>query len=99
MTDIEPFVVTPFKGVLCLFLLDMGLVASRGIRQGARDLSVPLGIFAIVMPLVGGVLGAVVVGCEETVSGSLWRSSQSWRCLHGGGYFGAKGGEIDRRAR
>lgn len=58
MADIEPFVVTPFKGVLCLFLLDMGLVAGRGMRQGARDLSVPLGIFAIVMPLVGGVLGA-----------------------------------------
>ena len=64
MADIEPFVVTPFKGVLCLFLLDMGLVASRGIRQGARDLSVPLGIFAIVMPLVGGVLGAVTASAS-----------------------------------
>ena len=64
MADIEPFVVTPFEGVLCLFLLDMGLVASRGIRQGARDLSVPLGIFAIVMPLVGGVLGAVTASAS-----------------------------------
>ena len=60
MADVAPFVVTPFKGVLCLFLLDMGLVAGRGMRQGARDLSIPLGIFAIVMPLVGGVLGAAM---------------------------------------
>ncbi|MEM6855598.1 MAG: sodium-dependent bicarbonate transport family permease [Planctomycetota bacterium] len=27
--SIKPFVYTPFKGVLCLFLLDMGLVAAR----------------------------------------------------------------------
>lgn len=27
--SIQPFVYTPFKGVLCLFLLDMGLVAAR----------------------------------------------------------------------
>ena len=64
-------------GVLCLFLLDMGLVASRGIRQGARDLSVPLGIFAIVMPLVGVVLGAVKAvdrqpGSSEAVARSAW---------------------------
>ena len=47
----------------------------------------------------GGVVGPVVVKCEEAVSGSLWRSSQSWRCLHGSGYFGAEGGAVDRRAR
>ena len=27
--SVEPFVYTPFKGVLCLFLLDMGLVAAK----------------------------------------------------------------------
>jgi uncharacterized protein len=42
LDDIAGFVVDPFKGVLCLFLLDMGLVAGRGMRQGARDLSLPL---------------------------------------------------------
>lgn len=59
MADVAPFIDTPFKGVLCLFLLDMGLVAGRGMRQGARDLSATLVVFAIVMPLVGGSLGAV----------------------------------------
>ncbi len=58
LDDISAFVIDPFKGVLCLFLLDMGLVAGRGMRQGARDLSLPLVGFGIVMPLIGGVLGA-----------------------------------------
>ena len=33
LAEIESFIVSPFKGALCLFLLDMGLVAGRGIRQ------------------------------------------------------------------
>ena len=59
LEEIAPFVIDPFKGVLCLFLLDMGLVAGRGMRQGARDLSWPLVAFGIFMPLIGGVLGAL----------------------------------------
>jgi uncharacterized protein len=58
LDDIAGFVTDPFKGVLCLFLLDMGLVAGRGMRQSARDLSMPLVGFGIVMPLIGGSLGA-----------------------------------------
>ncbi|MFT5485579.1 MAG: hypothetical protein ACI9JL_000774 [Paracoccaceae bacterium] len=58
LDEISAFVIDPFKGVLCLFLLDMGLVAGRGMRQGARDLSLPLVGFGIVMPLIGGALGA-----------------------------------------
>lgn len=58
LDDISAFVIDPFKGVLCLFLLDMGLVAGRGMRQGARDLSLPLIGFGLVMPLIGGVMGA-----------------------------------------
>ena len=37
---VEPFFVDLFQGVLCLFLLDMGLSAGRGLRQGWRQLSV-----------------------------------------------------------
>lgn len=58
MDEISGFVIDPFKGVLCLFLLDMGLVAGRGMRQGARDLSLPLVGFGLVMPLIGGTMGA-----------------------------------------
>ena len=33
LEEISSFIVAPFKGVLCLFLLDMGLVAGRGLRD------------------------------------------------------------------
>lgn len=56
MADIESFIVSPFKGVLCLFLLDMGLVAGRGLRQ-ARGLITPgLVVFAVLMPMIGASL-------------------------------------------
>jgi hypothetical protein len=60
LTDIAPFIVDPFKGVLCLFLLDMGAVAGRGIRSGWKHMSPGLVLFGLVMPYVGAVfaLGA-----------------------------------------
>lgn len=58
-TDIAPFITDPFKGVLCLFLLDMGLVAGRELRQVRKTLTPPLLIFGLYMPLLGGVTGAL----------------------------------------
>jgi uncharacterized protein len=40
-----------FRGVLCLFLLDMGLIAARRLRE-ARTLTLPLAALAIVIPLL-----------------------------------------------
>jgi len=57
---VAPFVVDPFKGVLCLFLLDMGLVAGRGLRQSGDMLNARLVGFAIVMPLIGAALATPV---------------------------------------
>lgn len=65
MADIESFIVSPFKGVLCLFLLDMGLVAGRGLRQARGLITAPLVLFAIVMPMIGAALAlplALVLG-------------------------------------
>ena len=62
MEKIAPFFVTPFQGVLCLFLLDMGLSAGRGLRQGWRDLNVGALSFGIYMPLVSAVIAAVICG-------------------------------------
>ncbi|MBK5957921.1 sodium-dependent bicarbonate transport family permease [Rhodoplanes elegans] len=59
-TLLKPFLVDAFPGVLCLFLLDMGLVAGRGLAQGRRHLSVPVGAFAIVMPLIGGTVAGAL---------------------------------------
>ncbi|MDT8343114.1 MAG: sodium-dependent bicarbonate transport family permease [Thermohalobaculum sp.] len=57
LAEIESFIIDPFKGVLCLFLLDMGLVAGRGMRTGARFLAPPVIAFGVAMPLIGGALG------------------------------------------
>ncbi len=54
---IAPFIVAPFQGVLCLFLLDMGLVAGRGLRDARGVLKPGLFIFGMVMPLVGSLFG------------------------------------------
>ncbi|WP_343080598.1 sodium-dependent bicarbonate transport family permease [Ostreiculturibacter nitratireducens] len=59
LAEIESFIVAPFKGVLCLFLLDMGLVAGRGLRQARGVLGVGTVAFGLVMPLVGASLGLV----------------------------------------
>ena len=57
LAEIAPFIVSPFKGVLCLFLLDMGLVAGRGLREGGRILRPGVLAFGVIMPLIGAVCG------------------------------------------
>jgi len=57
--EIAPFIVDPFKGVLCLFLLDMGLVAGRGMRTGKQYLKPPVIAFGVLMPPIGAALGLV----------------------------------------
>ncbi|MEO1189355.1 MAG: sodium-dependent bicarbonate transport family permease, partial [Pseudomonadota bacterium] len=53
---VEPFFVDLFLGVLCLFLLDMGLSAGRGLRQGWRQLSVMTVGFGLYMPLISAAI-------------------------------------------
>lgn len=57
LKEIESFIVNPFKGVLCLFLLDMGLVAGRGLRGGGGVLTRGVLAFGVLMPLVGSLFG------------------------------------------
>ena len=57
LDKISNFIVAPFTGVLCLFLLDMGLVAGRGLREAKGVLNFGAVIFGIAMPLVGSILG------------------------------------------
>lgn len=57
LARIESFIVAPFQGVLCLFLLDMGLVAGRGLRSAAGVLRPGLLAFGVLMPLIGSLLG------------------------------------------
>lgn len=56
MEKVEPFFVTPFQGVLTLFLLEMGTVAGR--RLGDLSKVGPfLLVFGVVMPVLHGSLG------------------------------------------
>nr|WP_239056714.1 sodium-dependent bicarbonate transport family permease [Wenzhouxiangella limi] len=57
MAEVEGFLVAPFKGVLCLFLLDMGLVAGRNLARSRSALTVGVVLFGLLMPLVGAVTG------------------------------------------
>jgi uncharacterized protein len=57
MARIEAFIVAPFQGVLCLFLLDMGLVAGRGMRNAKGVLTPGALGFGLVMPVVGAGFG------------------------------------------
>ena len=50
------FLVSPFQGVLCLFLLEMGMVAARRFAD-LRKVGVFLLIFGVVAPMVHGALG------------------------------------------
>ncbi|MBM7068341.1 sodium-dependent bicarbonate transport family permease [Actibacterium sp. 188UL27-1] len=56
---IAPFFVSPFQGVLCLFLLDMGLSAGRGLRQGWRQLDAGTIAFGLYMPLISALLATL----------------------------------------
>ncbi len=53
---VAPFIVAPFQGVLCLFLLDMGLVAGRGLKSGAKSLTAGVIAFGLYMPLIGALV-------------------------------------------
>jgi hypothetical protein len=80
LEKIAPFIVAPFQGVLCLFLLDMGLVAGRGLRDSRKDLGFGAVIFGIVMPLVGSLVGlfaALAIGLSTGGAALLMTLSAS----------------------
>jgi hypothetical protein len=60
MQSVEPFLVAPFTGALCLFLLDLGAQAGRGLRTGWKDLTPGYLSFAVLMPLTGAVLAGLM---------------------------------------
>ncbi len=72
LADIAPFIVSPFQGVLCLFLLDMGLVAGRGLREARGVLDPGAILFGITMPLVGSVFSlAAAAALGLSVGGAV----------------------------
>jgi uncharacterized protein len=53
---VDPFIGQLFLGMICLFLLDMGLIAGRGMREGLKTLSVPAILFGLYMPAISAAL-------------------------------------------
>ncbi len=71
--EVSPFFQAGFKGVLCIFLLDMGLIAARRIMD-ARAVTWRLAAIAIAVPLVNGVIGtsaAVALGLDVGSAAAL----------------------------
>jgi hypothetical protein len=56
MDKVSGFFVTPFYGILCLFLLDMGLLVAKNL-QHLRHFNFSLTIFGIYMPILGAIIG------------------------------------------
>jgi hypothetical protein len=57
LARIDAFITAPFQGVLCLFLLDMGLVAGRGLRGARGVLGLGAVGFGMIMPVLGAISG------------------------------------------
>jgi hypothetical protein len=57
--QVAPLFLAPFKGVLVLFLLEMGMVAARRFQDFRKAGPFLIG-FAVVMPVVHGALGVVL---------------------------------------
>jgi hypothetical protein len=57
----KAFFVDPFKGVLCLFMLEMGLLAAQRLKE-VRAVGLFLVAFAICMPMLYGLFGVVTGG-------------------------------------
>jgi uncharacterized protein len=62
-----------FRGLLAIFLLDMGLIAARRLTE-TRSLSLRLGALAIVLPVINGFIGvalAALVGLDAAGAAAL----------------------------
>ncbi len=60
LKDVSAFFVDPFKGVLCLFLLELGMSAAEKLKE-IRSMNLGfLIIFATLLPLCHGLLGVMI---------------------------------------
>jgi len=64
LTDVQPFFAGAFKGALCLFMLELGLVAGKRLRDAGRA-GFRLLMLGILLPPVLGLLGV----CAGLLSG------------------------------
>ncbi len=70
LLTMAPFIVDPFKGVLALFLLDMGLIAGRGLRGSRGALGVQTILFGMYMPLISAAVALAAVSVMGISTGN-----------------------------
>ncbi len=61
------FVKVPFTGVLCFFLLEMGILTGKRLED-LKNAGLPLVFFGIIMPLIGAALGittGAIIGLSQ----------------------------------
>ena len=71
--EVTPFFEAGFKGVLCLFLLDMGLIAARRLID-AKAMTMRLVGIALLLPIINGALGTAlgaVIGLDAGSAAAL----------------------------
>ncbi|MCS6891287.1 MAG: sodium-dependent bicarbonate transport family permease [Rhodovarius sp.] len=68
---LSPFTEALFPGALCLFLLEMGLMAARQLRAAGRGLPPAVVAFGLVMPLFGAVAGLIAGGLVGLSPGGM----------------------------
>lgn len=66
--QVAPVFDAGFRGILCLFLLDMGLVAARRLRE-TRSLTARLIAMGIVLPLLNGAAGVLLAAAAGLATG------------------------------
>lgn len=79
---VKPLFDVGFRGVLCLFLLDMGLVAARRLMQ-SRQVTMRLIALAFMLPLINGFIGLatghlVGLGTGSTATLAILAASASY---------------------
>jgi hypothetical protein len=80
--SVAPVFETGFRGMLCLFLLDMGLIAARRLRE-ARSLTFRLVLLGLAFPIVNGMIGVLIgsgIGLDvgSTVALAILAASASY---------------------
>ncbi|MDX1924272.1 MAG: sodium-dependent bicarbonate transport family permease [Rickettsiaceae bacterium] len=59
LAKIAPFLVSPFQGIVCMFMLDLGLIVTKNI-QNLRKIKAPLIFFGLYMPLVNAGIALLI---------------------------------------
>ena len=71
---IAPLFDTLFRGLLCIFLLDMGLIAGRRLSE-TRSLTARAAALGVILPLINGTIGVLagtLIGLDVASAAALW---------------------------